>query len=91
MPTARELEIIRLVDAGVPLRRRANIGERFGAVFDVARIQANVLGPTLHAMLRRGWLTFDKQLNKYVLTDDGREHVALRTRVRDFAQKVSTG
>lgn len=88
-PTAREKEILRLLDAGVALRKRAGSGERFGAVFDFARIPQNVLGPTLHALLRRGWLTFDKDRNSYVLTDDGREHVALRTRVRDFAQHLS--
>ena len=89
MPTDRELQILRLLDAGVALRKRANSGDRFGAVFDFARIPQNVLGPMLHTLLRRQWLTFDEARNGYVLTDVGREHVALRTRVRDFAQRGS--
>lgn len=89
MPSDRELQILRLLDAGVPLRRRPGSGDRFGAVFDFARIPQNVLAQTLHALLRRDWVTFDKDLNRYVLRDAGREHVALRTRVRDFAQHMS--
>jgi DNA-binding PadR family transcriptional regulator len=84
-PTEREQQILRLLDAGVQLKKRASSGDRFGAVFDFARIPQNVLGPTLHTLLRRQWLTFDKDRNCYTLTPDGREHVALRTRVRDFA------
>lgn len=91
-PTDREQQILRLLDAGVALKKRAGTATstRFGAVFDFARIPQNVLGPTLHALLRRGWLTFDEARNSFVLTDDGREHVALRTRVRDFAQHLNS-
>jgi DNA-binding PadR family transcriptional regulator len=88
-PTDRELQILRLLDAGVALKKRTNSGDRFGAVFDFARISQNVLGPTLHALLRRGWLTFDPDQQRFLLTPNGREHVALRTRVRDFAQSQS--
>ena len=84
--TDREMQILRLIDAGVALKPRG--GASFGAVFDFPRVAANVLKPTLVALQRRDLLTFDKEQNRFLLTSNGREHVAVRTRVRDFAQET---
>jgi DNA-binding IclR family transcriptional regulator len=83
--TDREMQIIRLVEAGIPLRPRP--GKSHGALFDFARTPANVLGPTLHALVRKELVEYDKDAGRYRITDNGREYVALRTRVRDFANQ----
>jgi hypothetical protein len=75
-----------LIDAGVALKPRGGVS--FGAVFDFSRTAANVLRPTLVALQRRELLAFDKDQNRFLLTSTGREHVAVRTRVRDFAEET---
>lgn len=83
--TDREMQILRLLEAGVALKKT---GANNNARFDFSRTPAHVLGPTMGALLRKDLLTFDKQLDRFVITNAGREHVAVRTRVRDLAQSL---
>ena len=85
MPTDREQQILRLLEAGIQLKHRANQGQRYGAVFDFDRVPASVLRPTLVKMLNEKLIEFDESLQQYRLTALGRDRVAVRTRVRDFA------
>lgn len=86
MLTERQFDILRLVDAGVPLRAEPGSA----GTFDFAGISPTVRRTTLRQLEAEGFLAFDQDRHCYRLTESGRERIRVRDTVKDFAHQLET-
>lgn len=82
--TDRELQILRLMDAGLPL-----VPNGIGAVFHFDAVSPFVRNHTVSRLVQRELLVLDPTAGRFQLTETAREHLAVRVRVRDFATEAT--
>jgi hypothetical protein len=81
--TARMLQILRLAEAGVPLRRGS-----YGIRLATEELPTAVKESTLRELLDRELLAWDAEGQRYRITDPGRDRILVADRVRDYANSL---
>lgn len=91
-PTRSQLQILKLMHAGVELHPPTNAVSRPGARYRLV-LGVSLAGmPTAKTVLQlhtNGWITFDGRRNRWVLTSEGRAQAEVKTFVGAFVESLA--
>ncbi len=83
--TENIVALLRVMHAGVPLQ----VLPRGRALLDTAQLPAGVRRPTVERLEREGLIAFDPAINRYTITDAGRDEVRVRDGVDELVDGAS--
>ena len=83
--TDRLVALLRVMHAGVPLQ----VLPKGRALLDTARLPAGVRRATVERLERDGLIAFDTAIDRYTITDAGRDEVRIRDGVDDLIADAS--